>query len=459
MNMKKSSISRRIFLGKAATAGIAGVVIPSIITSCARESKKNVAIPTMRDQAPDGPVLKAGLIGCGGRGTGAAVQFLSSGPNLQIVALGDVFQDRIDSCREKLKTAKGQEVPLQNCFVGFDAFQKVIDSGVDVVLLATPPVFRPDHLAAVIQARKHVFAEKPACVDPVGARSVMATAKKAEGMGLCIAVGSQRRHQRDYVATWQQVAEGKIGEIVGSNAYWNGGKSWYIKDPDPKWSELEYMLRTWTNWTWTGGDHIVEQHVHNIDVINWFTGSHPVKALGFGSRIRRTFGNQYDNFSIDFSFENGTHEHSMCRQINGCSNNVSERIQGTKGSTNCQNTIWDLAGNVIWKYEYPLDKDGKPTRTVSVDPYVQEHIDLVTAIRTGKVINEGESLATSSLVAIMGRISAYTGKQVTWEEMMNSDLKLGPKVFEFGPVDIDKSVPLAGEAYVPNAVRPGRGLI
>jgi predicted dehydrogenase len=455
--MKKSSISRRNFLGKAATVGVAGVVVPSIITSCARETKKTVAVPTFLDQAPDGPVLKAGLIGCGGRGTGAAVQFLSAGPNLQITALGDTFQDRLNSCRETILKQKGQEVPLANCFVGFDAYQKVIDSGVDVILLATPPVFRPDHLAAAIQAKKHVFAEKPACVDPVGARSVMATAKKAEGMGLCIVVGSQRRHQRDYVATWQQVAEGRIGEIVGSNAYWNGGKSWYIKDPDPKWSEMEYMLRTWTNWTWTGGDHIVEQHVHNIDVINWFTGSHPVKALGFGSRIRRTFGNQYDNFSIDYSFENGTHEHSMCRQINGCANNVSERIQGTKGSTNCENTIWDLAGNVIWKYEYPLDKDGKPTRRVSVDPYVQEHIDLVTALRTGKVINEGESLAISSLVAIMGRVSAYTGKQVTWEEMMNSDLKLGPKVFEFGPVDIDKLVPLAGEAYVPAAVRPGRG--
>lgn len=452
--MKKVSISRRFFLGKAATAGIASLVIPSIITSCARETKKRVAIPIMLDQAPDGPVLKAGLIGCGGRGTGAAIQFLSAGPNLQIVALGDTFQDRLDTCRETILKEKGQEVPLKNCFVGFDAFQKVIDSGVDVIILATPPVFRPVQLAAAIDARKHVFAEKPACVDPVGARSVMATAKKAEGMGLCLVVGSQRRHQRDYVATWQQVTEGRIGDIVASNSYWNGGKSWYIKDPDPKWSEMEYMLRTWTNWTWTGGDHIVEQHVHNIDVINWFTGSHPVKALGFGSRVRRTFGNQYDNFSINYTFEDGTHEHSMCRQINGCANNVSELIQGTTGSTNCKNTIWDLKGNVIWKYEYPLDKEGKPTTRVSVDPYLQEHIDLVTAIRTGKVINEGESLAVSSLVAIMGRVSAYTGKQVTWEEMMNSDLKLGPNKFEFGPVNIDKSVPLAGEAYVPEPTRP-----
>ncbi|MGQ8336927.1 Gfo/Idh/MocA family protein [Sunxiuqinia sp. A32] len=452
--MKKSSISRRNFLNNAAAVGVAGIVVPTIITSCSKKTKKEVALPTMLDQAPDGPVLKAGLIGCGGRGTGAIIQFLSAGPNLKVVALGDVFPERIEKCRKKIMDKKGQEVPSENCFVGFDAYQKVIDSDVDVVILTTPPVFRPDHLAAAVQAGKHVFAEKPACVDPVGARSVMASAKKAEGMGLCIAVGSQRRHQRDYVATWQQVQQGLIGEIVGSNCYWNTGKSWYIKDPDPSWSEMEYMLRTWTNWTWTGGDHIVEQHVHNIDVINWFTGKHPIKANAFGSRIRRKIGNQYDNFSVDFEFENGTHEHSMCRQINGCSNNVSEFIQGTKGSSNCQNTIWDLEGNVIWKYEYPLDAQGKPTRTVSVDPYLQEHIDLVTAIRTNKTINEAEDLAISSLVAIMGRTSAYTGKQVTFEEMMNSDLKLGPKVFEFGPVDIDKSVPLAGEAYTPEVRRP-----
>jgi myo-inositol 2-dehydrogenase / D-chiro-inositol 1-dehydrogenase len=446
--MKKSSISRRNFLGKAAAVGVAGIVVPSIITSCSRETKKVVAIPTMLDQAPDGPVLKAGLIGCGGRGSGAAINFLNAGPNLQIVALGDTFQDRVDSCREKILKEKGQEVPVDKCFVGFDAYQKVIDSGVDLVILATPPSFRPEHLAAAISAKKHVFAEKPVCVDPVGARSVMATAQKAKGMDLCIVTGTQRRHQRDYVANWQQVAKGSIGDIVGGNVYWNGGKLWH-RENDPKWTEMEWMIRNWVNWTWLSGDHIVEQHVHNLDVMNWFTGAHPVKALGMGSRLRRVTGNQYDNFSVDFTFENGIHFHSMCRQINGTTNNVSERIQGIKGSSNCQNTILDLAGNEVWKYEYPLDKDGKPTTRVSVDPYVQEHIDLVTAIRQGQVINEAENTAISTMVAIMGRISAYTGKETTYEEMMNSDLKLGPKVFEFGPVDIDKTVPIAGLEYVP----------
>jgi predicted dehydrogenase len=446
--MKKSSISRRNFLGKAATVGVAGVVVPTIITSCARETKKVVPVPTFLDQAPDGPVLKAGVIGCGGRGSGAAINFLSAGPNLQITALGDTFQDRVDSCRAGILKQKNQEVPIENCFVGFDAYQKVIDSGVDIIILATPPFFRPEHLAAAVAAKKHIFAEKPVCVDPTGARSVMATAKKAEGLGLNIATGTQRRHQRDYMANWQQVKQGLIGELTGGNVWWNGGKLWH-RDNDPKWSEMEWMIRNWVNWAWLSGDHIVEQHVHNLDVMNWFFGAHPVKAVGFGSRLRRVTGDQYDNFSVDYSFENGMHVHSMCRQINGCANNVSERLQGAKGSTDCHSTVLDLAGTELWKYEYPLDKDGKPTTRVSVDPYVQEHIDLVTAIRTGKVFNELENTAISTMIGIMGRISAYTGKETTYEEMMNSDLKLGPTVFAFGPVDIPKDVPIAGEAYVP----------
>jgi myo-inositol 2-dehydrogenase/D-chiro-inositol 1-dehydrogenase len=448
--MKKSSISRRNFLGKAATVGVAGVVVPTIITSCARETKKVVEVPAFLDQAPDGPVLKAGLIGCGGRGSGAIDQFLSAGPNLQVVALGDTFQDRVDATRASILKQHGQEVPLENCFVGFDAYQKVIDAGVDVILLATPPYFRPEHLAAAVQAKKHVFAEKPVAVDPTGARSLMATAKKAEGLGLSIVTGTQRRHKRDYVANWQQVRQGLIGELTGGNVWWNQSKLWH-KDNNPTWSEMEWMIRNWVNWTWLSGDHIVEQHVHNLDVMNWFFGTHPVKAVGFGSRLRRITGDQYDNFSVDYTFENGMHVHSMCRQINGCAQNVSERLQGTKGSTNCENTILDLAGTELWKYQYPLDKDGKPTNRVSVDPYLQEHIDFVTAIRTGKPFNELENTAISTMIGIMGRISAYTGKETTYEEMMNSDLKLGPTVFAFGPVDIPKDVPIAGEAYDPVA--------
>jgi len=448
--MKKSSISRRKFLGKAATVGAVGVIGPAIITSCSGKGTIYKPVPegTWLDQAPDGPVLKAGVIGCGGRGTGAAINFLSAGPNLQIAALGDTFKDRIDQCRASILKEKGQEVPEENCFVGFDAFEKVIDSGVDIIILATPPFFRPMHLAAAVAARKNIFTEKPVCVDPVGARSVMATALKAKELDLTIVTGTQRRHQRNYNATWQQVASGAIGDIVGANAYWNQSKLWH-RDANKAWSEMEWMIRDWVNWAWLSGDHIVEQHVHNLDVINWFTGSHPVSAVAMGSRQRRVTGDQFDNFSVDFVFENGMHMHSMCRQINGCANNVSERIQGTKGFTNCYDKIYDMEGTEIWKYEYPLDDEGKPSSRAMMDPYVQEHIDMVTSIRTGKPFNELENTAVSTLTAIMGRISAYTGKETTWDEMMNSDLKLGPTVFEFGPVDISKEVPVPGEPYVP----------
>jgi myo-inositol 2-dehydrogenase/D-chiro-inositol 1-dehydrogenase len=446
--MTKSSISRRKFLGKAATVGAAGVVVPSVITSCARGATKAVPEVTWLDQAPDGPVLKAGVIGCGGRGTGAAINFLSAGPNLQITALGDTFKDRIDNCRATIMKQKEQEVPEENCFVGFDAFEKVIDSGVDIVILATPPFFRPEHLAAAVAARKNIFTEKPVCVDPAGARSVMATALKAKELDLTIVTGTQRRHQRNYFSTWQQIEAGAIGDIVSANAYWNQSKLWH-RDANKDWTEMEWMIRDWVNWIWLSGDHIVEQHVHNLDVINWFTGSHPVSAVGMGSRQRRVTGDQFDNFSVDFVFDNGMHLHSMCRQINGCANNVSERIQGTKGFTNCYDTICDLDGNEIWKYEYPLDEEGLPSSREMMDPYVQEHIDMVNSIRTATPFNELENTAISTLTAIMGRISAYTGKETTWDEMMNSDLKLGPQVFEFGPVDIPKEVPVPGEPYEP----------
>jgi len=447
----KTGISRRNFLGTTAAAGLTGLAFPTLIPGCSWEkTKKTVEVMTFLDQAPDGQELKAGLIGCGGRGTGAAIDFLSAGPNLKIVALGDVLQDKIDSCREELKKSKGAEVADDKCFIGFDAFQKVIDSGVDIIIMATPPHFRPDHFAAAVEARKHVFMEKPVCVDPVGARSVIASARKAQGMGLSVVTGTQRRHQRDYVATYKNVAEGMIGDIVSANCYWNGGKLWH-RDPNADWTEMEYMVRDWVNWCWLSGDHIVEQHVHNLDVIHWFTGMYPVKSTGFGSRLRRVTGDQYDNFSVDFVFENGIHMHSMCRQINGCVNDVSERVQGTAGASNCKNTIWDPAGTPLWKYEYPLDDQGQPGTEVKISPYVQEHIDLVTSIRTNKPFNEAENTAMSTLVAIMGRMSAYTGKEVTMDEVMNSDLKLGPKVYAFGKVDVPKEVPIAGEAYVPGS--------
>lgn len=436
MSEKHSQFSRRDFIGSIAAAGAIGL-------ACSGGAGNNtVEVPwaPLLETAPDGPKLKAGVIGCGGRGTGATLNFLSAGPNLEIAALGDLFQDRIDGSRKKLKAEKGVEVPDDKCFVGFDAFKRVIDAGVDLVILATPPHFRPEHFAAAINAKKHVFMEKPVAVDPVGARSIMASSKKAEALGLSVATGTQRRHQRDYIATYKQIASGAIGDIVAGYAYWNQSQLWY-RERKRGWSEMEWMLRDWVNWVWASGDHIVEQHVHNIDVINWFMGAHPVKAVGFGSRQRRVTGDQYDNFSVDFVYENGVHMHSMCRQINGCANNVSEFIQGSKGSSNARNSILDKNGKEVWKYEYPLGDDGNPTNSVKISPYVQEHIDLVTAIRTNTPFVEAENTAISTLTAIMGRISAYTGKETTWDEMMASDLELKPAKYKLGKSVLVKSKP------------------
>ena len=319
-----------------------------------------------------------------------------------------------------------------------------MDSDVDIVILTTPPHFRPEHFVAAIEAKKNVFMEKPVAVDPVGARMIIASSKKAEALGLVVGTGTQRRHQRDYVATYKQIYEGAIGEIISAACYWNQSQLWHRK-PQKEWSEMEYMIRDWVNWTWLSGDHIVEQHVHNIDVINWFTGLHPLNAVGFGARHRRVTGDQYDFFSVDFEYENEIRVHSMCRQITGCENNVSEYIRGTEGYSNCRNTIYNMDGTIKWKYDYPRDEEGSSTNEVKVPAFDQEHIDLVTAIRENNPYVEAENTAISTMAAIMGRISAYTGKETSWDEMMGSNFKLGPKEYNMGPVDVEKEIPVPGQ--------------
>jgi predicted dehydrogenase len=391
----------------------------------------------MLDTIPEGKALKAGVVGCGGRGSGAAINFLDAGPGLEITALGDVFQDRVDSLKGKLKEQKNVEVPDENCFVGFDAFEKVIDSGVDIVILATPPKFRPEHFEAAVKARKHVFMEKPVAVDPTGIRQILAAAKIADNYDLKVVAGTQRRHEHSYVNLFKELNNNTIGQIISANVYWNQGQLWY-RENNPSWSEMEWMIRDWVNWCWLSGDHIVEQHVHNIDVANWFIGKYPVKALGFGSRHRRVTGDQYDNFSIDFEYDDGMQIHSMCRQINGCTNGVYEVFHGTKAiatTVGHKPQIIDAAGNQLFVAE------GSET-----SPYVQEHKNLVTCIRQNIPFNEAENVANSVLVAIMGRISAYTGKEVTYEEIMNSDMKLGPETHIMGNIGYieNANIPVPG---------------
>ncbi|RIJ49513.1 gfo/Idh/MocA family oxidoreductase [Maribellus luteus] len=452
--MSDNNFSRRRFLTGAAVVGAAGAMGVGTFSSCASGGGDTSAagvsydwepreynFPPMLDEVPAGAELKAGIIGCGGRGTGAAINFLEAGGStVTVTALGDVLKDRLDSCRDKIKNEKGLEVPEENCFVGFDAFEKVIDSGVDIVILATPPKFRPEHFAAAVKARKHVFMEKPIAVDTAGVRQVLAAAKMADNMGLKVVTGTQRRHQHKYQSIYKELANNSIGRLVSGEVSWNGGQLWY-RDNNPNWSEMEWMIRDWVNWCWLSGDHIVEQHVHNIDVANWFFGKHPVKALGFGSRQRRPTGDQYDNFAVDFIFDDDRHVLSTCRQINGCSNAVNELFHGTKGhsftSQGGTAKITDLQGNELFAFE---DHD--------TSPYVQEHKNLITCIRQNIPFNEAEETANSVMTAIMGRVSAYTGKQVTWDEMMNSDMKLGPDTYIMGDIGFIKnaSVPVPGSA-------------
>jgi myo-inositol 2-dehydrogenase / D-chiro-inositol 1-dehydrogenase len=436
--------SRRRFLENGAMGAIGVIGASQLLQSCTTgESTAEVVVPNILDTAPDGQPIRAGVVGCGGRGSGAAINFLDAGPNLSIVAIADVFQDRIDGIRGKLKKEKDVEIPDANCFTGFDAYKRLLEVDLDLVILATPPYFRPEHFQACVEARKHVFMEKPVAVDPVGARAVMAASKQAEAAGLCVVTGTQRRHSWNYQNVVARINAGMIGDITSTNVYWNQNKLWH-KEKQPTWTEMEFMLRDWVNWTWLSGDHIVEQHVHNIDVSNWFVGRHPLEAVGMGSRLRRPTGDCYDNFSVDFIYDKSVHMNSMCRQINDCATSVSEYIRGTKGYTNCGDTIWDAAGNELYKWEDPVNDVGESTKT---SDYVQEHIDLVNAIRTGNQIVEAEQTAISVLTAIMGRESAYTGKKVTWEDMMGSDLQIGPKgELALGPVDMKAVIPVAGSA-------------
>ena len=275
-------------------------------------------------RAPDGKPLRAGLIGCGGRGRGAMINFLDAGPNLQLVALADVFPDRIAAAREELKKDKGIEIADNRCYTGFDAFEKLIDSDVDIVLNCTPPHFRPAHFAACVEAGKHCFLEKPVGVDPVGVRSVLATSEKATSKGLAVMTGTQLRRELPRLEVRNRVLDGMIGDIRSVRAFRNQGALWY-RPREANWSDMEYMIRDWVNWNWLSGDHIVEQHIHHLDAMLWVMGKPPVKAVGMGARMRRPQGDQYDFFSIDYTFDDGVHMHSTIRQIGGARTCATKR--------------------------------------------------------------------------------------------------------------------------------------
>lgn len=448
--MEKNKMNRRDFLQRSTILGVGGIVGVSALASACKGPKyvplrkpEEYYIPELPDKAAPGREIKVGVIGCGGRGSGAIQNLFDAADGIRLTALGDVFPDRLEGLRKMAAEKLGQEVPDENCFIGFDAYQKVIDSGVDMIIDTTPPVFRPDHFKYAVQKGVHSFLEKPVAVDAKGYRTVMAAAKQAQAKGLCVVCGTQRHHQRPYVEAFRKIQEGYIGEITGGNVYWNQGMLWY-RNREKGWSDMEWMIRDWVNWKWLSGDHIVEQHVHNIDVFLWMSGYKVAKATGFGARHRRITGDQYDQFSIDFEMENGVHLHSMCRQIDGCSNAVGEIIYGTKGSWNSfDHEIKDLDGNVVWKF----DNEKAQTEFRQHNPYVLEHVDLVNHIRKGEPIDEATACAMSTLAGVMGRTAAYTGDTVTWDAMSQSELDYLPEKLELGPMDMsDYTVQVPGKA-------------
>ncbi len=377
--------------------------------------------------------VRAGLIGCGDRGTSAAHNCLQSSPHVELVAMGDVFQDRLDRSFTELNNkwpADRMKVTPETCFVGFDAYKKVIAADVDLVLLTTPPHFRPEHLTAAVEAGKHVFMEKPAAVDPVGVRKVIAASKLAERKGLSIVAGTQQRRQRQYQEVMKRVHGGEIGEIVAAQCYWHWGDSdWHHELRRPGWSDMEWQIRAWPYFVWLSGDHIVEQHLHNLDIVNWAIGTHPEKCLGVGGRQARTdpsYGNIYDHFAVEYVYPGGVRVASMCSQMAGTTSRVSERLTGTKGMTHTTRAGGSIEGENAYTYEGEVNSG-----------FVQEHADLIESIRNGTPLNEGLAVAESTLTAIMGRMSAYTGRELKWDWVMNaSKLDLTPPRYELGDLPV-----------------------
>ena len=403
--MSSNAPSRREFMATTTAAGI-------------------FMIGAARDSAAQERPLRAGLIGCGRRGTGAAMDLLNADPSCTLIAIADVFEDNMKAAREKL-SRQSERTRLNDgtCFHGLDAYKSVMALDVDIVLLCTPPAFRAQHLRAAVDAGKHVFMEKPAGTDPAQIRSVIASGELAKQKGLSIVAGTQRRHQVQYLDLVPRLHDGAIGEIVAGEVYWVGDYGYYpaVRRMDT-WSDTEAQLRNWNYFTWLSGDHIVEQHVHNLDIMNWALNAHPVKAFGLGGRQQRTgpeFGHIYDHFSVEFEFANGVRIQSLCRQNADTYSRVAERFVGTLGTCDPQKGITGRNA-YAWNGE-------------NSNPYVDEHKHLVKSIRAGIPINEARQVAESTAAAIMGRMACYTGQEVTWDFVMNeSKESLIPDPLAFG---------------------------
>jgi predicted dehydrogenase len=371
--------------------------------------------------------IRIGLIGCGGRGTGAAVDAIrGSGGTAKIVAMADVFDDQLQKSLRSLKSlGEAFDVPKERQFTGFDGYQKVLETEVDLVILATPPGFRPLHYDAAVKAGKHIFMEKPVAVDAPGVRKVLAATEESKKKNLLVQVGLQRRHEAKYIETIKLIQDGIIGDIILARAYWNGQTPW-VRRRQENATELEYQMRNWYYFNWICGDHIVEQHIHNLDVINWVMNGYPVRGQGQGGcqvRKGKDYGETFDHHFIEFTYANGATMLSQCRHIPNCWNSVSEHVHGTKGYADISGSkIYDLSGKMLHNFAR-LGSDGKGG---GGSGHQYEHVDLFRDLRSGKTPNEGEYGALSTMTSIMGRMCTYSGAQLTWEEAINSNIVISP---------------------------------
>ena len=428
-----SHLSRRDFMKNSAVAATS-VAVSSALGS--------------RIYAAGSDELKVGLIGCGGRGTGAATQALMATKTpVKLWAMADLFRDQLDESYTMLHDgaparydrvafdglAAQMDVPESRKFVGFDAYKQLLATDVDMVILATPPGFRPLQFEAAVAAGKHVFMEKPVAVDPVGIRKIITAAKVAEGKGLSVVAGTQRRHQAHYIEIMKRIHDGAIGDVRAAQCYWNGGGGSLTRQQPAGMNDMEWQVRHWYYFCWLCGDHIVEQHVHNIDIMNWALQGSPEFVMGMGGREVRRGGNIWDHFAVEFEYPGGIRVLSMCRQQPGCTDRVSEYIVGSKGIAYIDSSSGWIKG--AQSYEPPA----------SPNPYVQEHADWIASIRAGKPLNEGVQVAESTMAAIAGRMSAYTGRAMKWSWVMNqSKLDLSPPQYAFGELPV-RPVPVPGK--------------
>ncbi len=420
--------SRRQFLSRSAATAALGLsaLAPS---------------PARAVHAAGDDTLRVGLFGCGGRGTGAASQALSADANVRLTAMADMFADRLElsltALKNKKEIATKIDVPAERQFAGVDGYKQLFDTGVDVVLLATPPHFRPAHLQAAVDAGVHIFAEKPVAVDAPGVRAVLATCEQASRKGLSVVSGLCLRYHYGFQETVRRIQDGQIGRVTTLYANDYRGVIW-LKTREPDWTDMHYQVRNWYYYTWLSGDFNVEQHVHFLDVCAWAMGDrYPVKAIGMGGRQQRTgpeYGNIYDHHAVVYEYEDGARLISNTRQMKGCRNNISAQVIGTRGSASfreSRNGLTIQTEDDSWVYQ------GEDNNI-----YQTEHDELFAAIRAGKPINNGQYMAHSTLLAILGRMVTYTGQEITWEQALNSKEDLTPPSYAWGPApEVNIAVP------------------